>query len=184
MDKKFITFFHTSPHYIQLFFPQHLKRPLFYWFGDCYHDMIGGDNREDYFYLFVKNPREDNISFRSRTEEMGFDGIYRHYLEYQKNRVEPAILMSFSKIIPDLALKYDQKYKAYAVITPIEHKGTKINFHDENGKPKNFLEIPEILAIVPNIKNSHPFIDPIKKDGKYAYRDWIPMITEKMGTWL
>ncbi len=92
--------------------------------------------------------------------------------------------MSFSKIIPNLALKYDQKEKVYTVITPIEHKGTKINLHDENGKPKNFLEIPEILEIVPDIKKAHPFIDAKMINEKYTYEDWVPMITEKMGTWL
>jgi len=184
MKKKYITFFHTSPHHIQLFFPQHIKRPIFYWFGDCYHDLFGKDHRAEYFYLFVKNPNKDNIAFRSRSEEMGFDGLYKHYLEYQKHRIEPAILMSFSKIIPDLALKYDQKKKTYRVIAPIKYKGTKINLHDEKGRPKNFLEIPEVLEIVPDIKNSHPFIDAKIIHGKYTYDDWVPMVTEKMGTWL
>ncbi len=193
--KEFITFFHTSPHHIQLFFPQHIKRPIFYWFGDCYHDLFGKDHRAEYFYLFVKNPKKDNIAFRSRTEEMGFDGLYKQYLNYRREReeiyqkgatkyTEPAILMSFSKIIPDLALKYDQKEKTYIVIAPIEYEGTKINLHDEKGRPKNFLDIPEILKIIPNIKNSHPFIDMMENDGKYTYEDWIPMITEKMGNWI
>jgi hypothetical protein len=195
MNDKYITFFHTSPHHIQLFFPKNIKRPLFYWFGNCYFSLFGAGDRQEYFYLFVKNPQEDDIAFRARNDEQGFDGLYRNYLDYLKEQKkmyakgtlkynEPAILMSFSKIIPNLTLKYDKKDKTYTVITPIEYKGTKINLHDENDIPLNFLEIPEIIEILPNINNSHPFIDAKIIGGKYTYNDWIPMVTEKMGTWL
>src|SRR5438105_1247988 len=96
MNKTALTFFHNSQYNYQeipsLFKPRLREenkrenlRPVFYWFNDHWHSNFPS-MREKYFYLFVKNPKEDNIQFRSRHEGNDFNGLYAHYDEYLKER--------------------------------------------------------------------------------------------------
>jgi len=212
VGKVYITFFHNSQYnYFQvpsLFQPKlrednKLKnlRPAFYWFNDRWHSHLP-KYREKYFYLFVKNPREDNIRFRSRHIEPDFNGLYAHYAEYLKERsqknlsdlfkngnhkeyCEPSILMSFSDIEPDLVLSIKHYTdRCGRVVKPKEYQGMRVCLFDKEFFPIKFINIPEIVKIIPKIKESYPFLSPETKDGEYLYEDWTPLITEKMGMWI
>ena len=52
-------------------------------------------------------------------------------------------------------------------------------------KPIRLTDIPELVALIPDMKDCLPFkeISP-DSDGKYHYDNWLPMITETNGTWL
>lgn len=191
-NREYIVFFHHSDEHIEVFNPRDPAllehrgdRPLFYWFSDRYHSLYGNNSREGYFYLFFKHPPTDNIEIRARHEGLGFDSLYRAYLEHKNGDAsEPGILMSFSKITPDLVLKYNEKLDAHIIVNPKSHKGQVIRLFDDNNKPIPFNQIREIIQAVPQLKNSHPFIEPGVENGKYIYDDWQPMITERMGVWL
>jgi len=190
----YITFFHNSSEYREEFSSKEPSRPCFYWFGDSYHCHLGWNVRDDYFYLFVKNPKRDKIFFRSRSKDLGFNGLYSNFLEYRAERkkiysgqekyTEPSILMSFSKIRPNIIAKYIKDAKEFEIIKPESYRGTKFSVNDENARLIPFNEIKEVVNIVPEIKNSYPFVAPEKKLNKYFYEDWLPMITEKNGVWL
>ena len=47
-----------------------------------------------------------------------------------------------------------------------------------------FLEVPELVNILPMLKECLPFQKPESIDEKYIYANWIPMRTEKNGSWL
>ncbi|MAF14033.1 MAG: hypothetical protein CMI53_04040 [Parcubacteria group bacterium] len=190
----YITFFHNSGEYREFFSSKENDRPCFYWFGDSYHCHLGWDNRDDYFYLFVKNPKEDKIPFRARYDELDFSGLYKNFLDYkiareeiykgQKFYAEPSILMSFARVEPDIISKYLKESQEYEILKPGSHKGLKFKVSDEDGRLIPFNQIEVILDIVPQIKNSYPFIEPKKEQGHYIYEDWIPMVTDKNGVWL
>lgn len=180
------------------------SRPAFYWFNDKFHSNFS--SVEHYFYLFVKNPKKDKIAFRPRHVGLDFNGLcVNQYDQYQeerkakdiskyflnhdyKNYSEPSIIMSFDEIEPDIVIEFadkpikDEKYGT--IIFPDSHKGLKISLFDQNCYPIKFTNIPEIVDIVPKINFSYPFLIPDKVDGKYVYDDWLPMITERMGSWL
>ena len=201
-----LTFFHNSDEYREEFTSQDNNRPSFYWFNDRYHNHLSLDSRcWKYFYLFVKDSSKDSIAFRSRHEDYGFHSLYEHYQDYLKERAnlytkgifnsiayEPSILMSFSKIIPDLILEFPYENEPYGIILkPKKYVGKKVYLFDssksilsKNQMPISFIDIPEIVEIVPDIINSHPFIKPERLNGKYIYKNWVPMITEKSGSWL
>ena len=99
--------------------------------------------------------------------------------------------MSFSKIKPDIIIKYDFNTKESFIIYPKEY-AKKIFLFEEVDIPiylgkieigRKFTDIKEIVSIVPKIKKSYPFIKPQIKNDKYYYRGWQPMITEKMNSW-
>lgn len=199
----YLTFFHNSRFNWKetpaLFRPllreenkKELLRPTFYWFNDMYHHYQPWI--EPYFYLFVKNTKQDRIHFKSRHENQDFNSLCVHQFdEYLKERVgkklgeyfeknnleeysEPSIILSFDNIEPDLVIKFSGERDKYgAVIKPDTHKGMKIYLFDENHYPIKFTAIPEIIDIVPKINYSYPFITPNKMDGKYVYEDWLPM---------
>lgn len=182
-------------------------RPVFYWFNDMFHDHL--PHLDKYFYLFVKNPKKDKIYLRARHEGYDFNGLCKHQYDYyykeragkdlgsyyknpgvKGNYYQPSVIMSFSNKDPDLVIKFAEdekkcKYEKYGtVLYPESHKGTVIYLFDENYYPIKFTDIPEIVNIVPKINFSYPFLTPKKVNGKYVYEDWVPMITEKMGTWI
>lgn len=193
MSNIYIIFFHNSDNYIEKFTPKDEVRPSFYWFGDRYYNHYSTTTRFKYFYLFVLNPKKDGIRLRERYEGLGFNSLYSRYLKYKKVRdqnlqkgsynwssPEPAIILSFSKIKPDLILEFDDESPNSAVvIKPERYKGLKISLFDNNDMPIQFIDIPEIVRILPKIRQSLPFIEPrMGKDG-YIYEDWLPMAAEQ-----
>jgi len=178
-------------------------RPVFYWFCDIWHSNLP-DFRSKYFYLFVKNPKDDNIKLRARHEGLDFHGLYTWYEKYLKKRnekkfnmlfhsskgnwgnyCEPSILMSFSNTEPDFVLHFEKEHNRFGLmVKPKEYQGTKIYLFNKNFYPIKFTDIPEIIGIIPKIKMSYPFLTPKLVNGKYIYEDWNLMVTEKMGSWL
>ncbi len=193
-QRKYLTFFHNSDNYILLFRAQgkpenkdSLVRPSFFWFNDSWFTHnVGG--MEKYFYLFVQNPKEKDISFRSRHEGSGFHGLYSHYVDYLKERdvlyVEPSILVSFSDIIPDIIAEYNKATGYHIIDRPLTHQGVKFKLLDDNGAPRTFTEIPEIVSILPKVNNALPFVEPDLTNGVYTYEDFNKFETETDGYWL
>lgn len=196
MTPQYISFFHNSDEYREEFTHKDLKRPCFYWFSDRFHSHIGIDS---YFYLFVKNPTIDNISMRARSgNDLDFNDLFSHFLYYKNNGVpklesgelryaEPPIIMSFDKITPDLIAKYNRDAKEYEVIKPTSHTNVKFKLWGDkqiSTLATPFTEIPELANILPMLKKSLPFEKPDVIDNKYIYANWIPMKTEKNGTWM
>lgn len=193
MSNIYLTFFHNSDNYIEEFSPKDNVRPSFYWFGDRYFHHMGITYRYKYFYLFLKNPKKDGIRFRERYEGLGFNSLYSHYLKYKKERdqnfqngiynwlsPEPAILMSFSKITPDLILEFeDERPNSAVVVKPEVYKNLRITLFDNNNMPIQFTDIPEIVQILPKITHSFPFVEPKQDKGEYIYKDWLPIVTEQ-----
>lgn len=192
-----IAFSHHSQRYIEEFNPKEDGRPTFFWFSDRYYDHVSTTYRDRFFYLFFANPKKDGITLRARHEGLGFNSLYSHYLKYKEDRdknlqkgiynslsPEAPILMSFSTIIPDLILQFeDESSNSAVVIKPEGYKGLKITLFDNNNMPLKFTDT-EIVQVLPKIRHSLPFVEPKKDKGEYIYEDWLPMVTEKMGMWI
>jgi len=63
-DKGEIFLTHSSDEYREVFTSKDKIRPTFYWFTDRYFDHLAGCKYPawDYFYVFIKNPKEDKMS--------------------------------------------------------------------------------------------------------------------------
>jgi hypothetical protein len=94
--------------------------------------------------------------------------------------------MSFSDIVPDIVMYFADcnKDRFATIIEPVEFQGEKIYIFDKKFKPIPFNKDPLIKRIIPQINQSLPFVKPKKINGEYVYGNWIPMETEKNGTWL
>lgn len=190
MTNNKIFFFHNTDHYHEVFTLKTAAahrgprddRPTFYWFSDSYHSHFPAMDK--YIYLFVKNPKEDNIQFRPRHLEPSFDAMYKDYLNFLAEKekpssernsqefCEPPILMSYSDIVPDLIALYDEENTAHIIIKPEKYKGLVFRLFDEREVPIPFNQIKTIVKVLPKIKESFPFISPKKIDGVYVYDDF------------
>ncbi len=195
----YITFFHHSEEYREEFTHKDPIRPCFYWFSDRFHSHCG---QYPYFYLFVKNPITSNIAMRVRSgENLDFHDLYTHFLDYRDVGIpkvakgdiqyaEPPIIMSFSKIVPDLIAKYHEDTDDYEIIKPVACSTIRFRFNESSSKFQSsalgipFTKISELTHALSVLKVSLPFEDPEYIGGKYVYKNWIPMKTEKNGTWL
>lgn len=196
----YLTFFHNSDTYLEVFRPgvrdspyEGYDRPTFYWCSDVYHNHMGENYRDRYFYLFVKNPRKDNVEFRSRHEGGGFHGLYTHFCGYRRVREEryggrfflgnePAILKSYSVIVPDLIAEWDgQCERSLTVLDPARAKGQRFVLLDGEGKLIPFTRVQELVLLLPALADSHPFVQPELHNGEYVYDDWIPIPTHLKG---
>lgn len=185
--------------------PPDNKRPNFYWYTDRFVSHIGTFK---YIYIFVVNPKEDNVELRCRAEPFDFDALHKgfmHFKEYHQGKhphykmnIESGIAMSFSKLTPSVILRAtgneeDGLKLDYEIIKPSKRFGKKtvIRLFKEpyneiyKDKPVRFSDIPELAKLIPEMEDTLPFKS-IKQnaDDKYTYDDWLPMSTHKGGTWL
>jgi len=190
-----ITFIHNSDELRSVFSHKDEGRPCFYWFTDRYHSHTGFKLKDKFFYLFVKNPISDAISFRPRNnEDRSFHALYEDFLFYMHNTeyegyLEPPILMSFSTIFPDLIARYLQDLNEYEIIEPISHRGERFRLFDDMykevwAKGIPFVEIPLLNEVIPTLQNSIPIASPDKRDEKYYFQNWVEMTSPRSGTWL
>ncbi len=199
----YITFFHNSDFNYEdkpTLFNLELRRLSskqkgnfnFYWFNDRYYHHTSWIPK--YFYLFIKNPKNDGVILHSRPSTDGFNHSFSHLVN--KHFVErvgkdlgapfrpsitkgtecvgPSSFVSMSNIEPDVVVMHEGEHNINGIIVkPDTHKGMKISLFDEYYNPLKFTEIPAITEIVPQIFYSYPFIVPKMIDGKYVYDDWI-----------
>ena len=98
---------------------------------------------------------------------------------------EPAIIMSFGALVPDLIAKFtSETSQTCVVVFPEEHEGVNITLFDEFRRPLPFSIDTGMKSIWPRLDEAHPFREPKLMNSEYHYEGWAPMITEKMGTWL
>ncbi len=196
---------HNSDRLFDALQPPDTKRPNFYWYTDRFVSHIGTFK---YIYIFVVNPKEDNVELRCRAEPFDFDALHKGYLHFKeyhegkhphyKMNIETGIAMSFSKLTPAVILRAvgyeeDGLKLDYEVIKPSKRfgKNTVIRLFKEpyseiyKDKPLKFSDIPELAKLIPEIGDVLPFksIKP-NSDGRYVYADWQAMSTHKGGTWL
>lgn len=196
---------HNSDKLFDVLQPPDDKRPNFYWYTDRFVSHIGTSK---YIYIFVVNPKEDNVELRCRAKPFDFDALHRGFLHFKdyhdgkhpeyKLNIETGIAMSFSKLKPTVILRAtgneDEMLKLdYEVVKPSRRFGKKtvIRLFEEPytdiyiNKPISFAEIPELSKLIPNIENTLPFkmIEP-NSNGEYIYDGWQAMTTHKGGTWL
>jgi hypothetical protein len=195
---------HNSDKLFETLQPPDDKRPNFYWYTDRFVSHIGTSK---YVYIFVINPKEDNIELRCRAKPFDFDALHKDWLyfrDYQdgkypeKHYAEAGIAMSFSKLKPVIILRATGSEKDglkldYEVIKPSKRfkKNTIVRLFKEpyseiyKDKPLKFTDIPQLAKLIPDIENVLPFkeIEP-NSNGEYVYSDWQAMTTHKGGTWL
>jgi hypothetical protein len=196
---------HNSDKLFDTLHPPDDKRPNFYWYTDRFVSHIGTFK---YIYIFIVNPKEDNVELRCRAEPFDFDALHKGYLHFKeyhegkhphyKMNIETGIAMSFSKLTPTVILKAtgneDDALKLdYEILKPSTRFGKNkvVRLFKEpyseiyKDNPLNFSDIPELARLIPNINDIYPFKD-IKPDpnGRYEYADWLPMTTHSGGTWL
>jgi len=195
---------HNSDKLFDTLQPPDTKRPNFYWYTDRFVSHIGTSK---YIYIFVVNPKEDNVELRCRTEPFDFDALHKGWLYFRdykdgkhpdKHYAESGIAMSFSKITPVVTLQATGNEKDgmkldYEIIKPSKRfsKNKVVRLFKEpyseiyKDKPLRFCDIPTIAELIPDIDNVFPFRQ-VKRSqsGKYEYEDWLPMQTHSGGTWL
>lgn len=195
---------HNSDKLFDTLQPPDDNRPNFYWYTDRFVSHIGTSK---YIYIFVVNPKEDNVELRCRAKPFDFDALHKGFLHFKdyhdgkypeyKLNIETGIAMSFSKLTPKIILRAtgneEEMLKLdYEVIKPSKRFGKKtvIRLFEEPytdiyiNKPISFAEIPELAKLIPDIENVLPF-KALKPDtnGKYTYPDWLAM-PSATGTWL
>lgn len=193
---------HNSDRLFDTLQPPDNKRPNFYWYTDRFVSHIGTFK---YIYIFVVNPKEDNVELRCRAEPFDFDALHKGYLHFKeyhegkhphyKMNIETGIAMSFSKLTPTVILRAvgdeeDSMKLDYEIIKP-SGKKTIVRLFKEpyseiyKDKPLRFSDVPELADLIPNINDVLP-IKVIKPNsqGRYAYNDWLPMTSHSGGTWL
>lgn len=195
---------HNSDKLFDVLQPPDDKRPNFYWYTDRFVSHIGTFK---YIYIFVVNPKRDNVELRCRREPFDFDAMHKDWLYFRdyedgkypdKHYAEAGIAMSFSKLKPVVILRATGNEKDglkldYEIIKPSKRFGKKtiVRLFKEpyneiyKDKPVSFSDIPELAKLIPEIEDTLPFksIKP-NADDKYNYDDWLPMSTHKGGTWL
>ncbi len=184
--------------------PADENRPLFYWYTDRFASHVG---TMKYLYFCLINPKKDRVALRARGGNSGFDTLHKDFLYYKEycegstelNYAEPGIAMSFDEIKPTLILKaiprmfgnLTSQPFVYEVVSPHDGQSReRIKLFEKSPKTKAFLpikftDIPLLVKAAPQITQCLPSID-IKPNvqGNYRYRDWLPMVTEKSGTWI
>lgn len=196
---------HNSDKLFDTLQPPNNERPNFYWYTDRFVSHIGTSK---YIYIFVINPREDNVELRCRAEPFDFDALHKGYLHFKeyhegkhpqyKINIETGIAMSFSKLIPTVILRAtgdeDDGLKLdYEIIKPSKRYGKNnvVRLFKEpyseiyKDIPLRFSDIPELAKLIPNIEDVLPFkhIEP-NEGGQYLYDDWLPMTSHSGSTWL
>ncbi|MFZ3009947.1 MAG: hypothetical protein WA030_02930 [Candidatus Microsaccharimonas sp.] len=98
--------------------PDDSTRPFFYWYSDRFVSFQG---TQKYLYIFVIDPKKDDVQLRSRTRTRDFDGLHKDFLHYKawiegshdeecwctdKNLkyAESGIAMTFSEMKPTVTL--------------------------------------------------------------------------------
>lgn len=181
-------------------------RPFFYWYSDRFCSFQG---TQKYMYIFVVDSVNDDIRLRSRSNTQDFDGLHKDFLHYKKwydgklpeyKYAESGIAMTFSEMVPAVTLmarsygssKEEWMQTDFEIIEPLVPFTKRIiklfhgDYDDMNeAKPIRLTDIPELVALIPDMKDCLPFkeISP-DADGKYHYDNWLPMVTDKQGTWL
>lgn len=198
---------HHSNQLFETLHPPDPERPLFYWYTDRF---VHFDGTWKYMYILTINPKEDNIHVRSRSNGLGFNYLHKDFLSYKKWReggsgdnsdwVESGIVMSFDEIKPAVTLmarSYGSSRPSYLqtdyeIITPMKPFTKRViklfdgPYNDDfDAKPIRFTDIPELVDLIPDMKNMLPFkeINP-DKNGNHHYEDWLPMVTKLNGIWI
>jgi len=195
---------HNSDRLFDALQPPDTKRPNFYWYTDRFVSHIGTSK---YIYIFVVNPKEDNVELRCRAEPFDFDALHKDWLyfrDYQegkypdKHYAESGIAMSFSELKPSIILRAtgneeDGLKLDYEIIKPSRHFGKKavVRLFKEpyselyKDKPLRFSDIPELARLIADIEDVLPFKS-LQPDinGKYTYLDWLAMPDHSGNTWL
>ena len=195
---------HNSDKLFDTLQPPDDKRPNFYWYTDRFVSHIGTFK---YIYIFVVNPREDDVELRCRTKPFDFDALHKDWLYFRdykdgkypdKHYAESGIAMSFSKLKPAVILRAtgnedDGRKLDYEIIKPSKRFGKNkvIRLFKEpyseiyKDDPIKFSDIPELARLLPNITDIYPFkeIRP-NVNGTYEYGDWLAMTSHSGSTWL
>ena len=181
-------------------------RPFFYWYSDRFCSFQG---TQQYLYIFVVDSVNDDIRLRSRNGDFGFDSLHKSFLHYKDwcdgkfpdlKYAESGIAMTFSEMVPAVTLmarsygssREEWMQTDFEIIEPLMPFTKRIIklFHGDyddinNTNPIKLTDIPELVAIIPDLKDCLPFkeITP-DSDGKYHYDNWLPMLIHENGTWL
>lgn len=187
----YICLTHYSDDLIEEFSPTKtvLQREIvFYW----YHDQFFNWMDHKYIHLIIVEPK--NYLLRSRMGNRDFHGIHLDYKRMcrfllGKTRYkyfEPSNVVSPYNIKPTLIGKIDHKSKTkeVTIVYPENGRGIKFSLLGENGNPIRFDEIPELVNICPEIKQSAPIYQIKKINGKYHLEGFREFVTEKDGWWI
>lgn len=166
-----VFFIHHSDHYENYLVGKTIDQPKFYWFTDRYFDQLTFGNYSAYKYLFffVRKLEDNkiNLFFRGYINLEDALNRFSKFKKWAENKIEevknesfyeePPILLSSSKIEPNLIAKYNEKAKDFFIIYPAKYKGEKLNLFNPSGFAKNFLDT-RLLDLIPQIKKAFPFI--------------------------
>lgn len=166
--------FHLDDELKMSFSPASEKRPVFYWFNDCYHSHIYGDTPgANYIYFFLLKPRATTAKLFTRHGKGNFKSMwsdYQHYLDERKIKeelgtkayIEPGIVMSFSELVPDVICKFIDGFTVAAHSVAANKSVYFSLFHE--GRFRRFNEIPELVDLLPDITNSVPIVTPTSQE--------------------
>lgn len=153
------------------FIPRGTRQNMF-WFHDSFYSHVSIDKQDRYLHIFVRNPSTENFSFETRQGFQDFEEMYYFFKEnkeklhaaYHKKigfpiALNPPILFSYDTFIPDLILDFKVWGANVAeIIFPEKYRGIHCRLFDETHIPIPFIEIPEIVNILPQIKEAYPCI--------------------------
>ena len=84
-----------------------------------------------------------------------WDDVYNYYLDVKEKRSkciptnDPPILRSPDTMIPEFIFDFEKEGNNEAVcIFPDKYKGIRCKFFDDNHKPIDFIDIPELMKLI------------------------------------
>lgn len=185
--------FHLSDELRTSFTSANGKRPTFYWFNDTYHSHILGDKPSArYMHFFVVKPNSGVKLFTGHGNG-DFASMWRDHTEYRLNRIknhiksvapynEPAIVLSFSELVPDFIAEFKGDDHQLSIIRP---EGNLVSFNlKENGHFRLFNQIPELVNLCPDIRTAVPLLQPSPGQVNKPDTFWSPDIEHQGKMWL
>jgi len=154
-EKGYILFFNQGDRCVFEFISP-VNRPSFFWYYDSFYSHLPLLKQDRYLHIFVKKKEDYNFSFMQ--DNKTWDDVYNYYLDVKEKRSkdiptnDPPILRSPDTMIPELIFDFEKEGNNEAVcIFPDKYKGIRCKFFDDNHKPIDLIEIPELMEIINNI---------------------------------
>jgi hypothetical protein len=167
-----IVFFNQGDRLTPVFKPRSDRGPNFYWFHDSFYSHFSIAKQDRYLHLFIRNPYKDKINFSFMQDNKSWEEACMWYLNNKKPLAEsykgngtsplffnPPILRTDDILVPDLIFEFPTDGANEAtIIHPAEHTGISCKLFTDQHVPIPFNQIPEIVYLLPQIKEALPFI--------------------------
>lgn len=141
----------------------------FFWLYESFHSHFSIKKQDRFLHLFVRNP--NSINFPYFRGGRNWSEVADYYFLTKKGKdknyetglifliPEPPVLRSSDTLIPDLIFDFEVDGALVAkIIYPEKYSGIRCKLFTDDHIPIPFVDVPEIVAIIPHITQAFPSI--------------------------